>query len=101
MLLIYAFYKTAFLSFSLTFKSLPRKGNTPYLSRPTTDKPETANAFALSPSVNINTQCSDFAVPASLASYNFGTSINLTFFPPAVTFAILVICLAYASCDNY
>jgi DNA topoisomerase-2 len=42
-----------FLSSPLTFKILPFKGNTPYLSLPIILKPEIANALAESPSVKI------------------------------------------------
>ena len=61
---------------SLTFNNLPRSGNTPYLSLPTTPRPDTANVLAESPSVRINVQSSEFLVPASLASSNFGTPVN-------------------------
>ena len=58
---------------SLTFNNLPRRGNTPYLSRPMTPRPDKANDLAESPSVNIKVQSMEFFVPASLASSNFGT----------------------------
>jgi len=61
---------------SLTFNNLPRSGNTPYLSLPTTPRPDTANVLAESPSVRINVQSSEFLVPASLASSNLGTPVN-------------------------
>ena len=53
-------------------KNLPLKGNTPYLSRPTTPRPATAKVLAESPSVKINVQSDDHFVPASLASSSLG-----------------------------
>jgi len=61
---------------SLTFSNLPRSGNTPYLSLPTTPRPETASVLAESPSVRISVQSNEFLVPASFASSNFGTPVN-------------------------
>ena len=74
---------------SLTFKSFPRSGKTPYRSRPTTDKPLTASAFAESPSVKINVQCSEFLPPASLASSSLGIPVRRVFFAPSCFFSSL------------
>ena len=46
-------YSTCLCEASLTLSNLPRKGNTPYRSRPTTLRPLTANVLAESPSVKI------------------------------------------------
>lgn len=63
---------------SFTFSGLPRKGNTPKLSRPTTANPHMANAFAESPSVKISVQWD--LVPAKFASSNFGITNLYPFF---------------------
>lgn len=65
--------RTCFLVASRTFNSLPRNGNTPYRSRPTTPKPATASVLAESPSVRMSVQSSDFVVPAQFASSSLGT----------------------------
>mmetsp|Transcript_53055 Transcript_53055/g.137000 ORF Transcript_53055/g.137000 Transcript_53055/m.137000 type:complete len:248 (-) Transcript_53055:754-1497(-) len=57
---------------SRTFRGLPRRGKTPYLSRPTMLSPATANALALSPSVRISVHSSEPLPPAKLASSSFG-----------------------------
>lgn len=57
---------------SRTLRTFPFRGNTPYLSLPTTPKPATARDLAESPSVRIRVQSREFLVPASLASSNFG-----------------------------
>lgn len=57
---------------SRTLRTFPFRGNTPYLSLPTTPKPATARDLAESPSVRISVQSREFLVPASLASSNFG-----------------------------
>lgn len=63
---------------SRTFSSLPRNGNTPNLSFPTTERPPSTSAFAESPSVKINVQCLLCPLtPARLASSSFGTLIRL------------------------
>jgi hypothetical protein len=63
-----------------TFKSLPFKGKTPYLSLPITSIPSIAKDLAESPSVNIRVQEVAFRVPASFASSSFGIPNNLDFF---------------------
>lgn len=62
---------------SRVFNNFPRNGNTPYLSRPTTESPETASALAESPSVKIKVQSLEFLVPASLASSSLGIPLSL------------------------
>lgn len=57
---------------SRTFNSLPRSGNTPKWSLPTTLRPLTANVFAESPSVKMSVHCFEFRPPASLASSSLG-----------------------------
>lgn len=79
---ISSFYIIYLTDASLTFNSLPFKGNTPYLSLPTISIPAIANALAESPSVNINVQNSEFFFPASLASSNFSIPCNLAVFVP-------------------
>ena len=66
-------YNTCLWVASLTLRSLPFSGNTPYLSRPTMLSPAIAKALAESPSVTINVQSREYLVPASLASSSFGT----------------------------
>ena len=51
---ISSFPNTVFMPTSRTFNSFPRNGNTPNRSRPTTDRPATASAFAESPSVRMS-----------------------------------------------
>lgn len=48
---------------SLTLSIFPRRGNTPYLSLPTTPKPETASVLAESPSVRMSVQSIEFLLP--------------------------------------
>ena len=67
---------------SLTLSNLPFNGNTPNLSRPVFYIPTNANYFALSPSVIIKEQNSEFLVPASLASSNLCIPKSLFFFYP-------------------
>ena len=81
---------------SLTFKSFPFNGNTPYLSLPTISIPAMARDLAESPSVKIKVQYSEFFVPASLASSSFGIPSNLDFFWPVKVFAILACSFALA-----
>ena len=81
---------------SRTLRTLPFRGNTPYLSLPTSDNPAIAIDFAESPSVRIRVHWSDFFVPAQLASSNFGTII-LFFFLPSVFFRSLLSFLELAS----
>ena len=66
------FLNTCLCDASLTFNSLPRSGNTPYWSLPTTLKPLTASVLAESPSVRISVHCLEFLPPASLASSSLG-----------------------------
>mmetsp|Transcript_17264 Transcript_17264/g.49335 ORF Transcript_17264/g.49335 Transcript_17264/m.49335 type:complete len:265 (+) Transcript_17264:2086-2880(+) len=61
---------------SRTLSSLPRRGKTPYLSRPTTLRPATARALAESPSVRMSVHSAELLPPASLASSNFGTPVS-------------------------
>ena len=56
---------------SRTFSNLPRKGNTPQRSRPTSLRPEMAEVAAESPSVRMRVHSFDFAVPAIMASSSF------------------------------
>mmetsp|Transcript_84091 Transcript_84091/g.265457 ORF Transcript_84091/g.265457 Transcript_84091/m.265457 type:complete len:267 (-) Transcript_84091:718-1518(-) len=65
---------------SLTFKTLPFSGKTPYLSRPTTLSPATARDLAESPSVRIKVQSAEFLPPASLASSSLGIPITRVVF---------------------
>mmetsp|Transcript_99948 Transcript_99948/g.279986 ORF Transcript_99948/g.279986 Transcript_99948/m.279986 type:complete len:250 (+) Transcript_99948:2135-2884(+) len=58
---------------SRTLSNLPRRGKTPYLSRPMTLSPATASALAESPSVRIKVHAAEPLPPASLASSSFGT----------------------------
>ena len=81
---------------SLTFKTLPLRGNTPYLSLPITDNPAIAIDLAESPSVNIRVHCSDFLVPAQFASSSLGIII-LFFFLPSVCLQSLFSFLELAS----
>ena len=67
---------------SLTFKNLPLKGKTPYLSLPTTSIPARAKLLAESPSVNIIVHYDEFLPPASLASSSFGIPNSFDFFFP-------------------
>mmetsp|Transcript_3117 Transcript_3117/g.7422 ORF Transcript_3117/g.7422 Transcript_3117/m.7422 type:complete len:262 (-) Transcript_3117:821-1606(-) len=69
---------------SRTFSTLPRSGNTPYRSLPTTDNPATARDFAESPSVRIRVHSAECLPPASLASSSLGTPIT------RVTLAVLL-----------
>mmetsp|Transcript_98086 Transcript_98086/g.245798 ORF Transcript_98086/g.245798 Transcript_98086/m.245798 type:complete len:237 (+) Transcript_98086:1997-2707(+) len=66
---------------SRTLSILPLRGNTPYLSRPMTLSPATARALAESPSVRMSVHSAEFLPPASLASSNFGTPVNLDTLP--------------------
>lgn len=67
---------------SRTLRTLPLRGKTPYLSRPITPRPATANDLAESPSVKIRVQPNEFFVPASLASSNFGIPFSFECFDP-------------------
>ena len=67
---------------SRTFRGLPFKGKTPYKSRPTTPRPDTAKAFAESPSVKIRVQSLPLAPPAEFASSNFVMPVSRIFFDP-------------------
>mmetsp|Transcript_25408 Transcript_25408/g.75641 ORF Transcript_25408/g.75641 Transcript_25408/m.75641 type:complete len:280 (+) Transcript_25408:2459-3298(+) len=66
---------------SRTFRTLPRSGKTPYLSRPTTLRPATARALAESPSVRISVHSLESLPPASFASSSFGTPVSRVTFP--------------------
>ena len=57
-------------------------------------KPETANVFAESPSVNNNLHLYDSFLPALLASSNFGIPFNIPFFLPSVFFNSLLALLS-------
>ena len=81
---------------SLTLRTLPFRGNTPYLSLPTSDNPAIAIDLAESPSVRISVHSCAFFVPAQLASSNLGTMI-LFFFLPSVFFRSLLSFLLLAS----
>ena len=58
---------------SRTLSSLPRSGNTPYASRPTSLRPDTASALAESPSVRISVHSALRLPPAQLASSSLAT----------------------------
>ena len=60
---------------SHTFMTLPRSGKTPYRWRPTTLRPATADALALSPSVRMSVHWPLLAVPAHSASSSLGTTM--------------------------
>ena len=74
---------------SLTLSNLPRRGKTPYRSRPTILRPLTANVLAESPSVRINVQSIEFLPPASFASSSFGIPFNLEDLLPLCFFSWL------------
>mmetsp|Transcript_6709 Transcript_6709/g.16658 ORF Transcript_6709/g.16658 Transcript_6709/m.16658 type:complete len:228 (+) Transcript_6709:1668-2351(+) len=80
---------------SRTLSNLPRRGNTPYLSRPTTERPLTASALAESPSVRIRVQSSEFFPPASLASSSLGIPVRRVFLAPSC-FLSSLLCLKEA-----
>mmetsp|Transcript_20160 Transcript_20160/g.60378 ORF Transcript_20160/g.60378 Transcript_20160/m.60378 type:complete len:244 (+) Transcript_20160:88-819(+) len=72
---------------SRTFSILPRRGKTPYLSRPMTLRPATASALAESPSVTISVHSAEFLPPASFASSSFGMPVSReTLLVPALSF---------------
>ena len=79
---------------SLTFMSLPLRGNTPYRSLPTICRPLIARALAESPSVRISVHSQPFEVPARLASSSFGMPSRRCFFLPPVPRALF----SYAFC---
>mmetsp|Transcript_28276 Transcript_28276/g.81411 ORF Transcript_28276/g.81411 Transcript_28276/m.81411 type:complete len:211 (-) Transcript_28276:881-1513(-) len=86
---------------SRTFRGLPRRGKPPYLSRPTTLRPATARALALSPSVRINVHSSEPLLPAQLASSSLGTPVSRTERPVAfIFFFISMDSLALAHCST-
>ena len=71
--IISALLRTASRDTSRTFRTLPRSGNTPNASRPTTESPATATALAESPSVRMSVHCSRFPrCPAHVASSSLG-----------------------------
>mmetsp|Transcript_129512 Transcript_129512/g.415175 ORF Transcript_129512/g.415175 Transcript_129512/m.415175 type:complete len:247 (-) Transcript_129512:797-1537(-) len=79
---ISAFPVTCLKFASLTFKTLPFSGKTPYRSRPMTPKPATASDLAESPSVKISVHSLDCLPPARFASSSFGiprTRVTLAF----------------------
>mmetsp|Transcript_92063 Transcript_92063/g.286519 ORF Transcript_92063/g.286519 Transcript_92063/m.286519 type:complete len:242 (-) Transcript_92063:372-1097(-) len=75
---ISAFDIICFSDASRTLSIFPRKGNTPYLSRPTTLRPATARALAESPSVRMSVHSAEFFPPASFASSSLGTPVSRT-----------------------
>mmetsp|Transcript_13085 Transcript_13085/g.34606 ORF Transcript_13085/g.34606 Transcript_13085/m.34606 type:complete len:240 (-) Transcript_13085:822-1541(-) len=76
---------------SRTLSSFPRSGKTPYLSRPTTARPATASALALSPSVRMRVQCCAFLPPASFASSSLGMPSRRLPLPPLLAVLSIVI----------
>mmetsp|Transcript_62239 Transcript_62239/g.185407 ORF Transcript_62239/g.185407 Transcript_62239/m.185407 type:complete len:226 (-) Transcript_62239:911-1588(-) len=98
MLMISLFSATWRCVTSRTFRSLPRRGKTPYLSRPMTPRPATARLLALSPSVRMRVHSEARLPPASFASSSLG--MPRTRFPRPPLLAFLSICaviLAWAS----
>ena len=85
---------------SLTLRSLPRRGNTPKRSRPTTFKPEMADVAAESPSVRISVQSDDLADPAQSASSSLGKPRSVLRFVPSVFLASLASLAASAACAS-
>mmetsp|Transcript_13089 Transcript_13089/g.34634 ORF Transcript_13089/g.34634 Transcript_13089/m.34634 type:complete len:219 (+) Transcript_13089:2074-2730(+) len=81
MLWISVFDIICFSVASRTLSTLPRSGNTPNLSLPTTLRPATAKALAESPSVRISVHSLEFLPPASFASSSFGTPVSRVTFP--------------------
>ena len=75
---------------SLTFRSLPRKGNTPYLFLSCFDNPDITPALAESPSVRISVHSHDLRPPAHIAPVYLGMPLIFTVFLPSVFFAALV-----------
>lgn len=82
---------------SRTFKNLPLRGKTPYLSLPTTSMPASAKLLAESPSVKMIVHCSAFRVPALFASSSLGIPTSFYFFFPTICFAILASSFAFAT----
>ncbi|ABT15186.1 hypothetical protein NY2A_b787R [Paramecium bursaria Chlorella virus NY2A] len=72
---------------SRTFNSFPRRGNTPYLSRPTTDSPAIASVAAESPSVRMRVHILLLFVPAHVASLSLGIPVTRIFLVPSVFFS--------------
>ena len=72
---------------SFTLRSLPRRGNTPHFSRPTTLRPEIALVAAESPSVRMRVHSEDLSVPAQRASSNLGRPRRVVRFFPSVFLA--------------
>mmetsp|Transcript_726 Transcript_726/g.1935 ORF Transcript_726/g.1935 Transcript_726/m.1935 type:complete len:226 (+) Transcript_726:2300-2977(+) len=98
MLMISLFSATCFWATSRTLSNFPRRGNTPYLSRPTTARPATAKALALSPSVKMSVHSLACLPPASLASSSFGIpSTRLPFAPALPILSICAVILAWDS----
>ena len=79
---------------SFTLSILPRRGNTPHRSRPTTARPAIALAAAESPSVKISVHSGDLAVPAHSASSSLGSPRSVLRLEPSVFLASLA---AFAS----
>mmetsp|Transcript_100219 Transcript_100219/g.251281 ORF Transcript_100219/g.251281 Transcript_100219/m.251281 type:complete len:204 (+) Transcript_100219:62-673(+) len=98
MFMISLFSATCFWVTSRTLSNLPRNGKTPYLSRPTTPKPATAKALALSPSVKMRVHWPAFLPPASFASSSLG--MPSTRLPLAPLFALLSICAVIFACAS-
>ena len=73
MFLISVFFMIWSCVASRTLSNFPRKGNTPYASRPTSLRPDTASALAESPSVRISVHSLLRLVPAQFASSSFVT----------------------------
>jgi len=71
---------------SRTLSSLPRSGNTPHFSRPTSFKPEMADVAAESPSVKMRVHSFDLEVPANNASSNLVIPRMVERFLPSVFF---------------
>lgn len=79
-LLISAFSKICLWVASRTSSIFLFSGNTLNLSRPTTDRPDTARLLDESPSVRMSMQSTEFLVPTSLASSSFGMPFSLECF---------------------
>ena len=78
---------------SRTLSGLPLSGKTPYKSRPTTPRPDTASALAESPSVRMSVQSLPRAPPAAFASSSFVMPVSRVFFEPPLR-------LSCSSCLN-
>ena len=74
---------------SRTLSSLPRRGNTPKRSRPTTLSPAMAVDLALSPSVRMRVHSALRRVPASEASSSLGRPVTLRRWSPSERLSVL------------